>query len=74
MGFWSGNIGRYYTGQHGCTAASARGQMTVKGGINGAKLILSLIYFVFLLIFVFKDEYKYVRLVKISNRTERLLV
>ena len=45
MGFWSANIAILHGSTTDCTAASARGQTTVKcGRINGGKLILSLIY------------------------------
>ena len=61
-----------------CTAASVRGEMTVKRGrINGGKLIISLSYLCNCRIinnFSPSDSTKYVRLVEISSRTKRLPV
>ena len=75
---------KYRTILHGstidCTAASACGQTTVKRGrINGAKLICSLFCrtinnLLHSLTYFVSSCGKYVRLVKISSRTERLPV
>ena len=77
MGFWSANIQRYYTGQPLIEQlSSVCGQTTVKRGrMNGGKVILSLYIFTCLCILSRPaDSTKYVRLLKISIRTERLPV